>query len=84
HEGLLKKSDPGHLSLLSQWRATSAVALPLAYRGVRGGHLVVLRGEGHRRGPISPGDLALVSEVADRVAAFNAFATQPAGSDARR
>ncbi|GHE14735.1 GAF domain-containing protein [Streptomyces alanosinicus] len=81
HEGLLKQTDPGHLPLLRQWRASSAVAVPLTYRGLRGGHLVVLRGDGHRRGPISPGDLALISEVADRVAAFNAFVTQLAGSE---
>lgn len=78
HEGLVKQTEPGHLDLLRQWRTDSAVALPLNYRGIAGGHLVLLRGEGHRRGPIGPSDLALASEVADRVAAFNAFATQVA------
>ncbi|MFF4604893.1 GAF domain-containing protein [Streptomyces sp. NPDC001339] len=81
HDGLVKQTDPSHLDRLRQWNAESAVGIPLVYRGVRGGHLVLLRGQGHRRGPISPGDLALISEVADRVAAFNAFATQLAGAD---
>lgn len=81
HEGLVKQTDPGHLTLLQQWKVDSAVGLPLNYRGLRGGHLFLLRGQGHRRGPISPSDLALISEVADRIAAFNAFVTQLAGTD---
>ncbi|GAA2424867.1 hypothetical protein [Streptomyces glaucus] len=81
HEGLVKQTDPGHLTRLRQWQAESAVALPMTYRGVHGGHLIALRGEEHRRGPISPSDLALISEVADRVAAFNAFVAQLAGSE---
>ncbi|ARP73358.1 hypothetical protein LK07_30240 [Streptomyces pluripotens] len=84
HEGMAGQTDPGHLDLLRQWKAESAVRLPLVYRGVRGGHLVLLRGPKHRRGQIGPADLALVSEVADRVAAFNAFATQLAGADVPR
>ncbi|MET9533754.1 MULTISPECIES: GAF domain-containing protein [unclassified Streptomyces] len=75
HEALVKKADPHHLDLLRQWNAGSALALPLDYRGVRGGHLVLVRGDKHRRGAFSPGDVALTTEVADKVAAFNAFAT---------
>lgn len=76
HEGLAKETDPAQLDLLRQWKVDSAVALPLDYRGVRGGHLVLVRGAKHRRGAFGPADLALAGEVADRVAAFNAFATQ--------
>ncbi|MGK5729158.1 hypothetical protein [Streptomyces sp. URMC 124] len=76
HEGLAGQTDPAHLDLLRAWGADSAVALSLDYRGVAGGHLVLVRGAAHRRGPLGPGDLALIAEVADRVAAFNAFATQ--------
>jgi hypothetical protein len=84
HEKLAKQTDPGHLTRLRQWQADSAAALPITYRGLYGGHLIALRGESHRRGPIGPADLALLSEVADRVAAFNAFVTQAAGSDILR
>ncbi|MCS0639777.1 hypothetical protein NX801_29900 [Streptomyces sp. LP05-1] len=80
HESLVKETDPDQLELLRQWEADSAAALPLDYRGVRTGHLVLLRAGGHRRGPIGPGDLALAGEVADRVAAFHAFAGRPAGA----
>ena len=81
HEGLAAKTDPDHLAQLREWGADSAVALPLEFRGVTAGHLVLVRGSAHRRGALGPGDLALVTEVADRVAAFNAFATHlPAGA----
>ncbi|MCQ8769488.1 hypothetical protein [Streptomyces telluris] len=83
HEGTAKQTDPAHLELLREWGADSAVALSLDYRGVPGGHLVLVRGEAHRRGPLGPGDLALVSEVADRIAAFNAFATHAAAGAGR-
>lgn len=76
HEGLAKRTDPEHLELLRGWDADSAVAVSLAFRGVPGGHLVLVRGAAHRRGPISASDLALISEVAGGVAAFTAFATQ--------
>ncbi|WP_043262615.1 hypothetical protein [Streptomyces sp. CT34] len=75
HEGCAKRTVPGHLDLLREWKADSAAAFALNFRGVAGGHLVLVRAAGHRLGPIGPGDLALVNEVADRVAAFNAFAT---------
>ncbi|WP_030542501.1 hypothetical protein [Streptomyces albus] len=74
HEGLAAKTDPRHLELLREGGGDSAVVLSLAYRGLSGGHLVLVRQATHRRGAFSPGDLALASEVADRVGAFNAIA----------
>lgn len=74
HEGLAPKTDPRHLELLREGGGDSAVVLSLAYRGLSGGHLVLVRQANHRRGAFSPGDLALASEVADRVGAFNALA----------
>ncbi|MEW2069858.1 hypothetical protein [Streptomyces sp. NPDC007346] len=74
HEGFSGQTDPRVLEQLRERGIGSAVALALDFRGVFGGHLVIVRGPAHRRGPVGPGDLALVSEVADRVAAFNAFA----------
>lgn len=74
HEGLAAKTDPRHLELLREGGGESAVVLSLAYRGLSGGHLVLVRQAKHRRGVFSPGDLALASEVADRVGAFNALA----------
>ncbi|MET7440143.1 GAF domain-containing protein [Streptomyces sp. NPDC005496] len=73
HEGLVGKTDPRHLELLREGGCDSAVVLSLAYRGLSGGHLVLARAAKHRRGPFSPGDLALACEVADRVGAFNAL-----------
>ncbi|MFI9617002.1 hypothetical protein ACIHCM_35965 [Streptomyces sp. NPDC052023] len=81
HESLAQQTDSDHLARLRQWQADSAVALPMTYRGLHGGHLIALRGPEHRRGPISAADIALISEVADRVAAFNAFVTQRSGVD---
>ncbi|MFC9006391.1 hypothetical protein [Streptomyces microflavus] len=82
HEGFSAQSDPQLLEQLREWGIGSAVALELEYRGVQGGRLVIVRGPAHRRGPVGPGDLALISEVADRVAAFNAFASRlPAGAN---
>jgi len=83
HEGLAKETDPAHLDLLHAWEADSAAALPLDYRGVHAGHLVVVRGASHRRGPIGPGDLTLAAEVADRIAAFNALAARAATAEGR-
>ncbi|MFI2782704.1 hypothetical protein [Streptomyces sp. ALB3] len=81
HEGFSAETDPRLLEQLREWGVGSAVALALEFRGVPGGRLVIVRGPAHRRGPVGPGDLALVSEVADRVAAFNAFASRlPAGA----
>ncbi|GAA0449835.1 hypothetical protein [Streptomyces olivaceiscleroticus] len=74
HEKLAKKTDPRHLELLREGNGDSAVVLSLDYRGLSGGHLVLVRAEKHRRGAFSPSDLALASEVADRVGAFNALA----------
>lgn len=74
HEGLTAQTDPRHLELLREGGGDSAVVLSLAYRGLSGGHLVLVREAKHRRGAFSPGDLALASEVADRVGAFNALA----------
>ncbi|MFF8032097.1 GAF domain-containing protein [Streptomyces sp. NPDC016626] len=74
HEGLAGKTDPRHLELLREGGGDSAVVLSLAYRGLSGGHLVLVREAEHRRGAFSPADLALASEVADRVGAFNALA----------
>ncbi|MBB1253318.1 GAF domain-containing protein [Streptomyces alkaliterrae] len=81
HEGLAKQVDPARLEKLREWGAESAVVLPLDYRGVAGGSLVLVRDGRHRRGVISPSELALVTEVADRLAAFNALAAAngPAG-----
>ncbi|WP_438290439.1 hypothetical protein [Streptomyces sp. HUAS TT7] len=84
HEGCAQLTDPRHLELLRGWKAGSAVAVTLDYRGVSGGRLVLVRGPEHRRGPIGPGDLALIDEVADRVAAFNAFATHRGRREVRR
>jgi hypothetical protein len=74
HEKLTDKTDPRHLELLRAGGGDSAVVVSLAYRGLSGGHIVFVRQEKHRRGPFGPSDLALSSEVADRVGAFNAIA----------
>ncbi|MEU5633263.1 hypothetical protein ACH47C_22445 [Streptomyces rishiriensis] len=74
HEGLAAKTDPRHLELLREGGGDSAVVISLAYRGLSGGHLILVRQADHRRGAFSPGDFALACEVADRVGAFNALA----------
>ncbi|SFY19944.1 hypothetical protein OH786_33040 [Streptomyces atratus] len=74
HEGFAKQTDPVHLEQLHEWKINSAVALSLDYRGVSGGRLVLVRDSTQRRGAFGPGDLALASELADRVAAFNVLA----------
>jgi hypothetical protein len=77
HEKLASRSDAGHLALLRERGADSAASIPLAYRGVRGGRLVLVRGVQHRRGPLSPGDLTLLGEVAGGLAAFASFVLHP-------
>ncbi len=83
HESLAGRTDNDHLALLREHGADSAVAIPLRYRGVSGGHLVLVRAAQHRRGALSPGDLALATEVAGGIAAFTAFATQPVATGGR-
>ncbi|WP_369184849.1 hypothetical protein [Streptomyces sp. Y1] len=83
HESLVGQSDPQLLARLAELQVDSAAVLRLEFRGVPGGHLVAVRGASHRRGPFSPGDLALLGEVADRVAAFNAFAANLTGRASR-
>ncbi|MGA5821168.1 GAF domain-containing protein [Kitasatospora sp. NPDC094028] len=83
HEGLAAQSDPQLRARLGEWGVDSAAVLRLEFRGVPGGRLVAVRGATHRRGPFSPGDLALLGEVADRIAAFNAFAAHLTGRAGR-
>lgn len=51
----------------------SAAVVRLAFRGRASGALVILRGPTHPKGPIGPADLALISELANRLALGNAF-----------
>lgn len=81
HAGLRSRTDPARLALLREQGGDSAVALPLRYRGVHAGLLVLVRGPQHRRGPLGPGDLALLGEVAGGLAAFAAFADRLSPAD---
>jgi hypothetical protein len=81
HEKLVNRSHPGHLALLREQGGDSAAVVPLSFRGVRGGLLVLLRGAQHRRGPLSPGDLTLLGEVAGGIAAFTSLALQPTAAN---
>ncbi len=83
HEKLADRTVPDHLDLLRGWGLDSAAVLALEYRGVTSGHLVLVRDAKHRRGALAPSDLALAVEVADRIAAFNAFAARSAVPDGR-
>ena len=83
HQGFGQQTDPRHLELLRGGNVDSAVVIRLDYRGLSGGLLVFVREKKHRRGSFSPGDLALASEVADRVAAFNAFTSQLTASSGK-
>jgi hypothetical protein len=51
----------------------SAVVVRLAFRGRGSGQLVIVRTPRHPRGAIGPADLALISELASRLALGNAF-----------
>jgi hypothetical protein len=51
----------------------SAAVVRLAFRGRPSGQLVVVRNPQHPKGVIGPADLALISELASRLALGNAF-----------
>lgn len=80
HERLAPKTDPEHLELIRGLGADSAVAVELNYRGVKGGYLIAVRAEKHRRGAIGPSDVSLAIEVASGLAAFNAYSGGGAAS----
>ncbi|MER6443759.1 hypothetical protein [Streptomyces venezuelae] len=83
HEGLAGLDGTLAPDRLRERGADSGVGLRLSYRGVPGGRLALVRAGDHRRGPIGPGDLGLLGEVADRLAAFNAFAGLSSAGGAR-
>lgn len=51
----------------------SAAAVRLAFRNHVSGYLVVVRTAEHSKGPIGPADLAVLTELANRVALGNAY-----------